>query len=294
MKSSTVHSRFGLRIEGIDLADVTAEIGYPEIRCAFEESSFLYFPNQEVDDDTHLRLAALFGPREDRTIHPDEPLPDVSIVTNVNPDGGVYQEGETKLQNLQANMLWHTDSTFLPVPALANILIARVVPPSGTATEFCSTRAAWDDMPQSLKSSVQDLFFTHEYSHSRRKIDPILAEEEMFAHWPQQIWKAVWKNPINGKNALYIASHVNGVVGMEQAEALELVNQLIDWCTQPQYVYRHSWRVGDVLIWDERAMMHRGVPWNYDEIRTLSSICVSAAEIDGLEYMRYGKKHSLF
>ena len=295
MKLTSIHPRFGLRIEDIDLAEVTADFGYPEIRSAFEESSFLHFPNQEIDDASHLRLAAFFGPREDRTIHREEPLPEVSLVTNVKPDGSVFGKSDSTLQNLQANMLWHTDSTFLPAPALANILIARIIPPSGTATEFCSTRIAWEDMPEALKSGVKGLYFKHDYTHSRKKIDPMLAGEEMFAHWPQQIWKSAWKNPVNGKTALYIASHASGVVGMGRKQALDLINELIEWCTQDQYVYRHTWCTGDVLVWDERAMLHRGVPWNYDEPRTLSSICVSATEQDGLEDMRYdGKTRGAF
>lgn len=292
MKLNPLHPRYGLRIEAVDLGEITADSGYPEIRSAFEENSILYFPNQEIDDEAHLRLAAFFGPREDRTIHAEEPLPKVSLVTNINPDGSVFGEGDSKLQNLQANMLWHTDSTFLPVPALANILIARKIPPSGTATEFCSTRIAFEDMPASLKSRVQDLFFKHEYTHSRKKIDPGLADEEMFTHWPQQTWKSTWKNPVNGKKAVYIASHVSGIVGVGRKEALELIDELMEWCTQDQYIYRHSWCVGDVLIWDERAMLHRGVPWNYAEPRTLSSVCVSATEKDGLENMRYERKNA--
>ena len=290
MKFTSIHPRYGLKVEAIDLARINADFGYPEIRRAFEENSILYFPGQELDDEAHLKLAALFGPREDRTIHADKPLPKVSLVTNVQPDGDVLEHNDSKLNNLKANMLWHTDSTFLPVPALANILIARVIPPSGSATEFCSTRIAWEDMPAPLKSRVQGLFFIHDYKNSRRKIDPVLAQDEMFSHWPQQIWKSVWNNPVNRKKALYIASHVSGIVGMGRKESLELINELMEWCTQERYLYRHNWRVGDVLIWDERAMLHRGVPWNYQEPRTLSSICVSVTEEDGLENMRYGER----
>ncbi len=286
MKTRPVHPQFGLKIEEVDLNEVTARSGYPEIRRAFEQSSLLYFPNQELDDEAHLRIGALFGPREDRSLDPEQPLPKVSLVSNVKSGRELYQHGEKRLLDLQANMLWHTDSTFLPVPALANILIGRVIPRSGTATEFTSTRLAWEEMPESLKNRARNIFLTHEYSHSRRKIDPGLAEEEKFTHWPRQTWKAIWTNPVNGREALYIASHANGVVGMKQEEALDLIQALIEWCTQDQYVYRHMWKKGDVLIWDERATMHPGVPWNYEEARTLSSICISATAEDGMEDIR--------
>ena len=109
-----------------------------------------------------------------------------------------------------------------------------------------------------------------------------------FTHWGEQVWKSVWENPVNGREALYIASHACGIVGMEQTKALSLIDQLTDWCTPERYVYTHNWTVGDVLIWDERAILHRGVPWNYNEARSLSSICVSVTSGDGLDDMGYG------
>jgi alpha-ketoglutarate-dependent 2,4-dichlorophenoxyacetate dioxygenase len=290
MKTTALHPHFGLKIEDIDLNEITAHSGYPEIRCVFEQSSLLYFPNQKLDDKTHLRVGALFGPREDRSLNAEQPLPKVSLVSNLKSEQELYQPGEKRLLDLQANMLWHTDSTFLPVPALANILIGQVIPPSGTATEFTSTRAAWDEMPDSLKNQARGVFLTHEYSYSRKKIDPELAQEEKFTHWPAQTWKSIWTNPVSGREALYIASHANGVVGMKQHEAIELIEALINWCTQGRYVYRHRWNKGDVLIWDERATMHRGVPWNYDEPRVLSSICVSATAKDGLDDVRLSQQ----
>ena len=287
LKTSPIHARFGLQIHDVQLADVTTDSGYAEIREAFEQHSFLYFADQDIDDEAHLRLGALFGPREDRSIHADNPNPAVSLVSNVKEDQSLLSLGDKALLQLQANMLWHTDSTFLPVPALANILIGRVIPESGSSTEFASTRVAWQDMPEDFKKRVRGLYFHHEYGHSRRKVDKALAEQEMIAHWPKQTWKSIWVNPHNGLEALYIASHACGAVDMPDDEALALIDELTNRCTQSQYVYTHEWRVGDVLIWDERAMLHRGVPWDYDEARSLSSICISSRPQDGLDDMRY-------
>ena len=286
-KTSPIHPSYGVEIHGIQLSDVTAESGYAEIRDAFESHSILYFANQQIDDEAHLRLGALFGPREDRTIHADKPNPLVSMISNVKEGQRLLSVGDEALLQLQANFLWHTDSTFLPVPALANILIGRVIPESGSSTEFSSTRVAWQDMPEALKQRARGLYFHHEYGHSRRKIDAKLAEQEMIAHWPRQTWKSIWTNPRNGLEALYVASHACGAVGMPDDEAQVLIDELTEWCTQPQYIYAHQWQVGDVLIWDERAMLHRGVPWNYEEARSLSSICVSVTTDDGLDTMRY-------
>lgn len=113
-----------------------------------------------------------------------------------------------------------------------------------------------------------------------------MAKEELFTKWEDQAWKAVWINPMNGEEALYIASHVFAVDGLAEEEGRELVENLIAAVTQEDAIYRHSWQLGDVIIWDERATMHRGRPWPYDEARTLASVCVSAQACDGLEEVR--------
>ena len=108
----------------------------------------------------------------------------------------------------------------------------------------------------------------------------------MFHKWPAQSWQAIWTNPVNGHEALYVASHVFGISGVNEDEATKLVSEALAWVTQPEYVYAHAWREGDVLIWDQRAVLHRATPWNYKEPRKLSSICVSATRADGVDAMR--------
>ncbi len=289
--ATPLHSKYGVEVQNIQLRNISASSGYNELRCLFEKESLLYFSDQDLDDSAHLALGALFGPREDRSLNPMDRDPAVSRVSNVKQDNTLYGKGEKRLLDLQSNMLWHTDSTFLPVPALANILIGRVIPSSGSSTEFASTRVALKEMPDRLKQRIHNVYFKHNYSHSRRKIDPNLAADEKFTHWGNQIWKAVWKNPVNQQESLYIASHACEVIGMDTRQGLDLIDELLEWCTQSRFVYSHSWQVGDVLIWDERAMLHRGVPWDYTQSRTLSSICVSAQSIDGLDDMRYPPRH---
>jgi alpha-ketoglutarate-dependent 2,4-dichlorophenoxyacetate dioxygenase len=185
-----------------------------------------------------------------------------------------------------ANQLWHTDSTFLPVPALANILAARVLSSSGGETEFASTRAAWRALPGPLKEKIRDAVLVHRYAHSRAKVSPELSTQPRSTRWPDQSWRALWRNPVNRRDALYIASHACAVVGMRDGEGQALIDELVDFATRPGTVYTHAWRPGDVLLWDERAMLHRGRPWPYAEERTLASICVSARDVDGLDRMR--------
>ncbi|MEL7098018.1 MAG: TauD/TfdA family dioxygenase [Pseudomonadota bacterium] len=286
-ETSPIHDRFGVQIRGLQLADLT-EDSFPAFRALFEDHSVLLLRGQEIDDAAHMRLAQMFGPIEDRMAdeRKEGEAFKVPEVSNIRDDGSVTGEMDLHTLNLKANMLWHSDSTFLPVPALTNILIGRVVTQTGGQTELASTRAGWSDMPDALKSRLGDAAFWHRYSHSRARIDPELAKLPMFNKWPDQMWRAVWKNPANGAEALYIASHAFAVEGMDAEEGAALIDEAMAWVTQPQYVYAHTWQPGDVLIWDQRAVLHRATPWNYDEPRKLSSICVSAGPHDGVDAMR--------
>ena len=183
-------------------------------------------------------------------------------------------------------MLWHTDSTFLPTPALANIITARVVPDQGGATELVSTRAGFARLPDDLKEKARCAKLRHRLSHSRAKIDADLAQEEYITKWQEQVWPSVWRNPVTGEEALFIASHACGVVGLEDADGQALIDELTALMVPEDAVYSHHWQVGDVLIWDERATLHRGMPWPYDQARELASICVTASDADDVAAMR--------
>ena len=287
MHTTPLTDRFGVEVHDVDLGTIDAA-GYTKIRALFEDHSALLCRNQTLDDAAHIRLAQFFGPIEDRLA--DERAEDedfaVPQVSNVREDGSTTGEMDLHTLNLKSNMLWHADSTFLPVPALTNILTARVVTKTGGHTELASSRAGWADMPDRLKTQVRDTGFWHRYAHSRARISPELAKLPMFHKWPDQLWRAVWRNPFNGAEALYIASHAYAVEGMDPEKGAALIDELTAFVTQPKYVYSHKWQVGDVLIWDQRAVLHRGTAWNHKEPRVLSSICVSATPDDGVDAMR--------
>lgn len=286
MKTSPLHPRFGLILHDIDLRQVTATHIYPEIRQAFETHSALLIPAQHISDADHQHLAELFGPLENReAMAGHETNFQVSTVSNQTKTG-VMDANSLHTLDLQANMLWHTDSTFLPVPALVNILTATIVPSSGGQTELASTRVGWADMPTDLKEPLKDAIIWHRLSHSRARISAELAAQPRMNRWPDRPWRAIWHNPVAGQDALYIASHSFAIEGMGHAQGQQLIDRAIAFCTQTQYVYSHNWQPGDVLIWDERAVLHRGQPWPYAEPRTLKSICCSVTEADGLAQIR--------
>jgi alpha-ketoglutarate-dependent 2,4-dichlorophenoxyacetate dioxygenase len=277
-----LHPQFGVEVMGVDLRDVTAQHHYPELRTLFETHSLLLFRGQTLDDAAHLRFGALWGPIEDRTYGAMGAEPRMANVSNRRADGTVAGADDPLTLDLTGNQLWHTDSIFLPLPALANVLAARVLSSTGGETELVSTRAAVVDMPAQLRDRLQRTVFTHRLAHSRRAISAELYQRHR-DRFPDQAWRALWPNPVHGAPALYIASHTFAVDGDESAEAQAFIDELIEFCTQPHRVYTHSWQPGDVLVWDERATLHRGRPWPYDEERTLASICVSVTDVDGLD-----------
>lgn len=287
LQLTPLHPRYGVEVHDFDLSTID-ERGYGAIRAAFEEHSLLLFRNQDLTDEQHLRFGRYFGDVENRDAADLKAGADFEVpaVSNVREDGSVTEEMDLHTLNLKANMLWHSDSTFLPVPALTNILIARIVTESGGQTQFASTRAGWADMPEDLKSRIRGRGIWHRYAQSRIKISPELAKLPMFHKWEDQHWKSVWTNPSNGKEALYIASHSFAVDGLAADDSLSLIDELTEYVTQPEYVYSHTWNVGDVLVWDQRAVLHRATPWDYALPRKLTSICISASDKDGLGDMR--------
>lgn len=287
LKTKPLHGKFGVLVEDVDLCEVAADHLYPEIRAAFEEHSALLFRGQKLDDAAHTKLAQLFGPLENRAAMAmgRETAFEVSEVSNKTADGVSDPKGLHTL-NLQGNMLWHTDSTFLPLPSLVNILAAETLPSSGGQTELVSTRTGWAELPAALREPLKDAIIWHRLSNSRRQISAELAALDAMTKWPDRPWRAIWPNPVNGQEALLIASHSFSVEGMGLTEGQELITAAIEFCTQPENVYSHQWELGDVLIWDERATMHRGQPWPYEEPRSLKSICCSATKADGLNSVR--------
>ncbi|MEM8836579.1 MAG: TauD/TfdA family dioxygenase [Pseudomonadota bacterium] len=288
LKTTPLIDCFGVEVHDVDLTKIRTANDFQPIRALFEEHSALLFKGQGLTDADHIRLNSFFGPIEDREADVRKPgeafkVPEVS---NIKEDGSVTDAFDLHTLNLKSNFLWHIDSTFLPVPALVNVATARIVPSSGGATELASTRAAWAAMPEEMKAKIRGRGIWHHLSHSRKQISEELARLPMFHKWPEQHWNAIWKNPVNGREALYIASHAFRIDGYDEAESELLLSELIASCTEPSFTYSHQWQVGDVLMWDQRAVMHRGRPWPYEEPRKLSSICSSVREADGFLAMR--------
>ena len=278
---------FAAEIRGVTLADVAADdAAYRAARAAFEEHSVVVFRGQDVTDDAQIAFSRRFGPLE---ITPP-PTPGAGthlvILTTMDKDGKVVPADHRIALRNKANQLWHADSTFKSVPALASILSARIIPEHGGETEYVSTRLAWDRLDPATQMRIADLFAWHDYSHSRGKIAPNIVGAEERAALPPQCWRMVWTNPANGRRALYIASHAYAIEGMEDRAAQQLIAALTDAATVPGASYTHIWRQGDVVMWDNRATLHRGRPWPAHEARLMVRTTVSATDADGLQSVR--------
>jgi len=208
------------------------------------------------------------------------------ILSTIDKDGKVVPADHRLALRNKANQLWHADSTFKSVPALASVLSGRIMPAEGGETEYVSTRLAFERLDPATQKRITNLFAWHDYSHSRGKIAANIVAPEERAALPPQCWRMVWKNPVNGRSALYIASHAYAIEGMEEYAAQKLLAELIEAATAPGLSYEHTWRKGDVVMWDNRATLHRGRPWPAHEARVMVRTTISATEADGLESVR--------
>jgi alpha-ketoglutarate-dependent 2,4-dichlorophenoxyacetate dioxygenase len=278
---------FAAELRGMTLAEIAADdAAYREARAALEEHSVIVLRGQDVTDEVQLAFSRRFGPLEVTKVGSQGVGTNLVILSTIDENGKVVPADHRLALRNKANQLWHTDSTFKRVPALASVLSARVIPARGGETEYVSTRLAFERLDPGLRRRLENSFAWHDYAHSRGKIAPGLASAEERAALPPQCWRLVWKNPANGRGALYIASHAYAIEGMEPAAAQKLLAELIDAATAPGRSYVHVWRKGDVVMWDNRATLHRGRPWPAHEARHMVRTTISATEADGLDSVR--------
>ena len=278
---------FGVEVKGVSLLDVAIDAeAYKAVRAAFETHSLLVFRNQTIADDIQVAYSRAFGPLELTKAASVGANSFYSRLTNVGSQGEIVPLDHRQVLVAKANALWHTDSSFKKTPALASVLTARVLPGEDGDTEFTSTRLAWERLPADLQDRLKDAVATHSYANSRDQIHPDLANAEERKALPPVRWRMNWRNPSNDRRALYVASHAYAIDGMDDRDARQLLAQLLDEATRPEFVYTHKWRTGDAVMWDNRAMLHRGRPWDYTKERSMVRTTISATEADGLSEVK--------
>ncbi|WP_454721079.1 MULTISPECIES: TauD/TfdA dioxygenase family protein [Cupriavidus] len=284
MRIEQLHEDFGAEISGISLIDAVSNAdAFAQVRAAFEAHSLLVWRDQPISDDIQATFSRGFGPLELVKVGSVGHGTFYSRMNNIGPDGQVVPLKDMAMIVARANQLWHTDSSFKRVPALASVLSARVIPEHGGETEFTSTRAAWERLDAAEQARLRDAVAIHSYATSRNKIDAAMMSPAEHAALPPVRRRLTWRNPVNGRCALYLASHAGAIEGMSPQEGAALLESLIERATEPAHTYLHAWRPGDVIMWDNRATMHRGRPWGGAQPRSIVRTTISASLVDGLD-----------
>ena len=264
-----LHKSFGAELIDFTLRDHVDAREATALRAALDRYSLLLLRGQDVTDERQVAFARAFGELEPVRSGLAGTEARLIVLSNVGPDGRVVPESATAAMNNAANRLWHSDSSFREVSALASVLSARCIPDEGGETDFVSTRVVWREMPESLRARVRGRVAVHDLRFSRARVDPALAATVDPAELPPVRQAMVRRHEPSGEPGLFIGSHVSGIEGMDEVEARALLDALTEFAGRPEFVYSHTWRPGDVLIWDNRFTLHRGRPFPADAPRTI-------------------------
>lgn len=258
-----LHPLFGAEITGVDITRPLSAREFGPIRAAFEEHSVLLFRDQPMDDDKQIAFSENFGPLE--TTLSANPAAGSKFARQSNLDietGKPIPSDDMRMIYQKANYFWHSDSSFKRVPSLCSILTARICPPEGGNTEFLSMRAAWDALPPALQATIHPLVAEHALAYSRDRVQKGILSAKALAELPPVKQRLFRDNPINGRRALYIGAHAGHIVGWPEATGKALLWELAQRAEQPEFMVSHAWREGDVIVWDNRAVLHRAT--HYD------------------------------
>jgi alpha-ketoglutarate-dependent 2,4-dichlorophenoxyacetate dioxygenase len=263
IKVTRLTPAFAARIDGADITRPVDDSTWAEIRAAFDEHSVLLFRGQPLDDETQIAFSRRFGSLEvTRSMNPAAGTPFARQSNLDIKTGDVIPAEDRRMVYQLANMLWHSDSSFKSVPSLCSLLSARIVPPEGGATEFASTRCAYPALPDELRRRVESAVAVHDFSWSRDQVRPGFFTEKERAEYPPVRHALVRRNPVNGREALFLGAHASHIVGLPMEDGRALLKELLKHVTQPQFCYRHEWQEGDLMIWDNRCVLHRATPFD--------------------------------
>jgi alpha-ketoglutarate-dependent taurine dioxygenase len=255
-----IGTHVGAEVSGIDTTGPIAPEAVAALRGALARHGVLVFRGQPIDDAAQVAFSRCFGPLEVFVSkeHTNRAFPEVMEIADV---------GDTT-KWLSTALLWHTDGSYKAVPSYVTALRAVLLPPEGGETWFCNTAAAYEALPEAEKRRIAGLRVVHDLAHSRSLVPglPPLGEAERAAV-PAAEHPLVKAHAGTGQKVLYLGCHAREVVGMPLEEGRALLRELERWATQPRFVYRHRWRIGDLVIWDNRGTMHRATAYDASKHR---------------------------
>jgi alpha-ketoglutarate-dependent 2,4-dichlorophenoxyacetate dioxygenase len=264
MQVSPLHPVFAAEVTGIDFAALPAQQPVQALHDAIHRYGVVVFRSaRSPSDEQHVAFSRLFGPVEvgpmfkitgDKKRFDNPALVDVG---NLDADGNIMQPDNRRMMFRKGDRLWHADMSFHPNRATYSLLLGHEIPPEGGDTEFADMRAAYDALPDKMKDLIEDLTVEHSIWHSRGLAGfPAPTQEELDSRPPAR-HKLVHRHPRSGRKALYLASHASHIVDWPVDLGRDLLQTLMAFATQRQFVYRHAWKLGDLLMWDNLATMHR-------------------------------------
>ena len=271
MNSSTLNARPGqggstLRIDplsaatGAECTDVDLKHlrdgEWERLFEAYHRSSLLVVRDQALPKSDQIAFSKRFGELElpIRKDYVGKDYADLHVVTNVGPDG---KPNNTKGLENPGNYFWHTDASYMRKPASTTLLYAIDIPETGGDTNFANMHAAYDALSPSIKERIGGLRAIHSWEQSRYNSGSRLASEEEKVLAPPVAHPLVRTHPVTGRKGLYLGNHTSHIEAMEIEQGRALLGELLEHATQPQFVYRHKWRIGDIVIWDNRSLLHK-------------------------------------
>ncbi|HVY15766.1 MAG TPA: TauD/TfdA family dioxygenase [Rhodopila sp.] len=278
MRVQPLHPGFAAEAEAIDLSQPLNDADIASIWQAIDTYPVLVFRGQRLTDTQLRDFAARFGPLEiGRAAMRPGPrrlaIPQIGDISNLDEDNKVRALTDRRRLDSLGNRLWHTDASYMPVPVVLGMLHAVALPPPSPfgngETEFADMRAAYAALSEATKAAIDDLVVEHDVFWSRAQIgftEFPQGERDRFPPSPQRL---VRRMAAAGQKTLYLSAHASHVVGWPVADGRLLLMDLTAHATQTRFVYSHTWRVGDVVIWDNRCTMHRGRPHDEAQPRDL-------------------------
>ena len=269
-----LHPVFAAEVTGIDLTSPLSRDDAAAIEAGMDEYAVLVFPGQPLTDQQQIDFTRNFGelegyntPGHIRRLADSRLGAGIADFSNLDKSGNIMSDQDRVWFFKLGDRLWHSDSSFRPVPAKYSLLSGRVIPSWGANTEFADMRAAYDALDARTKAEVEDLICEHSLIYSREAIGfTELTEEERAAFKPVR-QRLVRTHPVTGRRSLFLSSHAGTIVGWTIPEARMFLRDLTEFATQREFVYSHAWRPYDLVMWDNRQTMHRGRRFDRNEVR---------------------------
>lgn len=252
-------STLGVEIIGLNLKINIDKNIIGQVSDLLSQFSVVVIRDQNITNDQHIHFSEYFGDLEVTKAGTNGSGSKLIILRNFDEDGNIVPATDRQRLNNLANQEWHSDSSFKKIPSKLSILSAKMIPAKGGNTEFLSMRAVYNSLPEKLKSNIEDKVCWHDYSYGRSKIDPNLVTADEKKALPPVKQKLVLNNKKYGKS-LYIGAHCSKIDGMNDSESQNLLDEIYAYIDKESHVYSHIWKPYDLIMWDNRAVLHRATP----------------------------------